>query len=246
MNAIKAILIDDEQSALQGLYQKITKTFSDIEIIGSFQKPEDGLKALSNGECNLLFLDIEMPRMTGFELLEKLQHIDFHVIFVTAYSEYALDALKHSAVDYVLKPIDDDDLKIAVDKAIKCINDLEQSDHNARLVKVLSDNLNVSGKVVVPTSKGISFIPEVEVKHLEGDEGYTKIHLLDDTVLMSSYNLGKFEKSLGDTFFKCHKSHIVNLKHVRSIENEGYLVLDNSYRVPISRANKKVFLDLFS
>lgn len=246
MTAIKAILIDDEQSALRGLHQKIIKNYPDIQVVGTFQKPEEGIEALSKGVCNLLFLDIEMPRMTGFELLSKLTHINFQVIFVTAYSEYALDALKHSAVDYVLKPIDDDDLKIAIGKAVKSINDLEQSDYNARLVKVLSDNLNVSGKVVVPTSKGISFIPDVEVKHLEGYEGYTKIHLIDDTVVTSSYNLGRFEKSLGDIFFKCHKSHIINLKHVRSIENEGYLVLENAYRVPISRANKKVFLDLFS
>lgn len=246
MTSVKAILIDDEQSTLRVLKKKIVNHYPDIEILGTYQKPEDGIKALSQGTCNLLFLDIEMPRMTGFELLSQLPSIDFQVIFVTAYSEYALEALKKDAVYYVLKPVDDQDLVIAIDKAISQIELKEQSDQNAKLVKILTSNLNLSGKVVIPTAKGISFIPEAEVKRLEGYEGYTKIHLIDDNVVTSSYNLGKFEKSLGDTFFKCHKSHIVNLAHIRGIENEGYLVLDNESRVPISRANKKVFLNLFN
>lgn len=246
MTAIKAILIDDEQSALKGLEKKIQKLFPKIEILGAFQKPEEGLKALKEGLCNLLFLDIEMPRMNGFELLSSLEKIDFQVIFVTAYSEYALDAIKKAAVDYVLKPTDDDDLIIAINKAVGIINELEKNDHNAKLVKILSDNLNTTNKVIVPTSQGISFIPCNEVKHLEGYDGYTKIHLTDNTMITSSYNLGKFEKKLGDSFFKCHKSHIVNLQQVRGIENEGYLVLNDTYRVPISRSNKKVFLDLFN
>lgn len=246
MTPIKAILIDDEQSALQGLHSKLIKQYPEIEIIGAFQNPEEGLQALTTAECNLLFLDIEMPRMTGFELLTKLNKIEFQVIFVTAYSDYALKAFKQDAIDYILKPIDNDDLKVAIDKAIKRIESIEQNNHNAKLVKILTNNLNLSGKVVVPTSTGISFIPEVEVKHLEGYEGYTKIHLTNTSTITSSYNLGKFEKSLGDNFFKCHKSHIVNLAHIRGIENEGYLVFDGNYRVPISRNNKKLFLNLFN
>lgn len=246
MTKIKAILIDDEQSTLRGLEKKINENYPEIEILGTYQKPEDGIAALSNGECNLLFLDIEMPRMTGFELLGKLDKVNFEIIFVTAYNDYALDAFKHSAIDYVLKPIDTDDLVVAIEKAIKSIEQEEKSLYNAKLVKILSDTIRTTGKVVVPTSKGITFFPEMEVKHFEGFDGYTKINLINDVVVLSSYNLGKFEKSLSNTFFKCHKSHIINLKLVRGIENEGYLVLDHDYRVPISRANKKVFLELFS
>lgn len=245
MITIKAILIDDEESTLQGLKQKILKCCPNIEILGTYQKPEEGIQALSKGECNLLFLDIEMPRMSGFELLGKLEVIDFQVIFVTAYNDYALEALKHAAIDYVLKPIDDVDLDIAIKKVIKNIALEEESQHNAKLVKILSENINTSGNVIVPTSTGISFIPEIEVKHFEGYDGYTKIHLTNNAIITSSYNLGKFEKSISSTFFKCHKSHIINLKHIRGIENEGYLVLDTDYRVPISRTNKKVFLELF-
>lgn len=97
----------------------------------------------------------------------------------------------------------------------------------------------------MPTSKGMSFIPQEEVMHLEGYEGYTKIHLTNTSIITSSYNLGKFEKLLSSKFFKCHKSHIINLEKVRHFENEGYVVLENDYRVPISKTNKKAFLSLF-
>jgi len=106
--------------------------------------------------------------------------------------------------------------------------------------------LQKNNKIIVPTSKGVSFIPQIEVMHLEGYEGYTKIHLMDGKTLISSYNLGKFEKLLSTSFFKCHKSHIINIEKVRHFENEGYIILDNDYRVPISRSNKKAFLSLFS
>lgn len=113
------------------------------------------------------------------------------------------------------------------------------------MVKLLTETLLNNNKLIVPTSKGLSFIPQEEVLHLEVDEGYTKIHLADNTQILSSYNLGKFEKSLGRTFFKCHKSHIVNIEKVRSFENEGYVVLENGHRVPRYKSNRKIFLSLF-
>jgi len=246
MSKITAILVDDEYSALNGLRQKIERLFPDMELLGTFQKPEEAIQFLQKKQPDLLFLDIEMPRMTGFELLGKLAAVNFQVIFVTAYSEYALEAFKNNAVDYVLKPVDNNELSSAVDKAIAIIHEKKETQANENLVKLLSETLNQNNKLIVPTSKGMSFIPQEEVMHLEGYEGYTRIHLIDETVILSSYSLGKFEKMLGKTFFKCHKSHIINVPKVRSFENEGYVVLENEHRVPISRANRKVFLNLFN
>ncbi|MFP4846180.1 LytR/AlgR family response regulator transcription factor [Winogradskyella sp. PE311] len=246
MKNISAILIDDEISNLKGLQQKINKLFPDIEVLDTFQKPEAAIKKLETEQSDIVFLDIEMPRINGFELLSSLKEINFQVIFVTAYNEYALQAFKKSAIDYVLKPIDDDDLKIAIDKALKVIEDKHISENNTKLLSLLTASISKTNKLIVPTTKGLSFIPQEEVFHLEGYEGYTKIHLFDNTTLISSYNLGKFKKLLGCTFFKCHKSHIINLDKVRAFENEGYVVLENEERVPISKANKKVFLDLFN
>lgn len=245
MSSIKAILVDDEISNLKGLEKKLNKLFPEIEISGKFQVPEDAVVAIEKEQPEILFLDIEMPRMNGFELLSKLRTVSFQVVFVTAYSEYAIEAFKKSAVDYVLKPIDNDDLKEAVKKALKNISLEHDQSSNAKLVELLSESVFKKNKVIVPTAKGVSFIPEEEVMHLEGYEGYTRIHLEDKTTLTSSYNLGKFEKLLSAKFFKCHKSHIVNLERVRHFENEGYIVLDTSNRVPISKTNRKAFLELF-
>ena len=245
-NQITAVIIDDEISNIKGLEKKIEKLFPSIRIVGTYQKPESAITAIKELKPQLVFLDIQMPRINGFELLEALELIDFEVIFVTAYSEYALQAFKQNAIDYILKPIDNTELTLAVEKAINAIESQDKLKLNSKLLKLISSTKTDNNKLIVPTVKGLSFIPQDEVLHIEGYEGYTKIHLEDDSTLMSSYNLGKFDKVVSANFFKCHKSHIVNINKVRHFENEGYLVLENKQRVPISRANKKAFLELFN
>jgi len=246
MSTLTAILIDDEISNLKGLEQKLEKLFPDIVIQHTFQNPEDAIKTLQTQQPDLVFLDIEMPRINGFKLLSQLASINFQVIFVTAYSEYAIEAFKQNAIDYVLKPIDDKELVVAVNKALQVIQTKSDIDSNHKLVNLLSQTISSKNKIIVPTQKGMSFIPQEEVMHLQGYEGYTKIHLICGKTILSSYNLGKFKKLLSASFFKCHKSHIINLEKVRHFENEGYLVLENTQRVPISRSNKKAFLELFN
>ena len=245
MSAIKAILVDDEISNLKGLENKLKQLFPELSISGKFHIPEEAITHIENAPPDILFLDIQMPRMSGFELLSKLNTVNFQVIFVTAYSEYALDAFKKSAVDYILKPIDTDDLKDAVNKALKYIALERNKQTNTNLVTLLSETLFKKTKLVVPTAKGVSFIPEEDVIHLEGYDGYTKIHLADTTTLISSYNLGKFEKLLSSKFFKCHKSHVVNLERVRHFKKEGYIILDTGCNVPISKTNRKALLEFF-
>ncbi|WP_195806628.1 LytR/AlgR family response regulator transcription factor [Winogradskyella helgolandensis] len=243
---LTAVIVDDEISNIKGLHKKIKNLFPDIHVVGSYQKPELAIAAIKELKPQLVFLDIQMPRINGFELLEAVEVIDFQVIFVTAYSEYAIQAFKQNAIDYILKPIDDIELKFAVEKAIKSVEAQDNVELNSKLLKLISTTVTDNNKLIVPTVKGLSFIPQDEVLHIEGYEGYTKIHLEDNSTLMSSYNLGKFEKVVSSNFFKCHKSHIVNLNKVRHFENEGYLVLENKQRIPISRANKKAFLELFN
>tara|TARA_R110002033_G_scaffold42958_2_gene84337 strand:+ start:12525 stop:13271 length:747 start_codon:yes stop_codon:yes gene_type:complete len=243
---VKAILVDDEISNLKGLQKKIEKLFPNLNIVGTYQKPEAAINAIKELKPQLVFLDIQMPRINGFELLEAVKVIDFQVIFVTAFSEYAIKAFKKNAIDYILKPIDNNELQIAIDKALEVIESQNSVDQNSRLLKLISATVSDNNKLIVPTAKGLSFIPQDEVLHIEGYEGYTKIHLEDNTTLTSSYNLGKFAKKMSSIFFKCHKSHIVNINKVRYFENEGYLVLDNEKRIPIARAQKKVFLELFN
>ena len=122
----------------------------------------------------------------------------------------------------------------------------KQNEFNSKMISLLSNTKPENSKIIVPTSKGISFIPQDEVIHLEGYKGYTKIHLINSETIISSYNLGKFEKMLHKNFFKPHKSHIVNIENVRHLENEGYIILDNGSRIPIAKAKKKAFLKLIS
>lgn len=243
---LQAILIDDEISNLKGLQQKLSKLFPDIEVLHTFQKPENAIIYLNTEQPDLVFLDIQMPRLSGFEVLAQLNTINFQVIFVTAYSEYAIEAFKQNAIDYVLKPIDDTDLTVAVNKAIMAVKKQENLNSNNELVSLLTNTLSQNKKIIIPTIKGTSFIPQDEVMHLEGYQGYTKIHLVNSTTIVSSYNIGKFSNLSKTTFFKCHKSHIINLEKVRHFENEGYLVLENDKRVPISKAHKNTFLELFN
>ena len=243
MEVVKAILVDDEISNLKGLRLKLEKLFPEIEIIGCYQQPEEAIKAIDAQEFDLLFLDIQMPRINGFELLSKLKKVDFQIIFVTAYSEYAIEAFKKNAIDYILKPIDNKDLSSAVNKAVEGIKTQQENENNLKLVGFLSDTISQTNKLIIPTIKGISFIDLNDILCLEG---YTKIHLKNEEIITSSYSIGKFENQLNKQFFKCHKSYIVNISCVKHFENEGYIILENELRIPISKQSKKEFLLLMS
>ena len=246
MNTITAIIVDDEISNLKGLEKKMANLFPDITIIGTYQKPEEAIYNIKKQQPDILFLDVEMPRIDGFELLSELREINFQVIFVTAFSEYAIEAFKKCAIGYILKPIDDDDLIKAVHKAKEGINLKHENEKNTNLLQFIAETNSNSNKLIIPTIKGVSFIPQKEVIHIEGFDGYTKIHLIDNTEIVSSYNIGKYEKMMNNFFYKCHKSHIINLEKVRHFENEGYIVLENKKRVPVSKTKRKEFIDLCS
>lgn len=245
MNTITAILVDDEIPNLKGLRKKMEKLFPEIKILNCYQKPEEAITAINNNQPNILFLDIQMPRINGFELLSQLKEIDFQIIFVTAYSEYAIAAFKKSAIDYILKPIDNDDLIIAVNKAITNIKSQNENENNTKLIDFLSKEITQNNTLLIPTVKGVSFIKQNEILYLEGYKGYTKIHLEDKTIIISSYNIGKFENQLSTQFFKCHKSYIVNLSFIKQFEKEGYILLTNDFRLPVSKANRNNLISLF-
>ena len=246
MKKITAIIVDDEIYNLKGLQKKMHTLFPEIEIIGTYQNPEEAIVSIEKNEPDILFLDVEMPRIDGFELLSKLRDINFQVIFVTAFSEYAIEALKKCAVGYILKPIDNDDLIKSVNKAKENIALKLENTKNINLLEFILDTNANTNKLIIPTLNGVSFIPQNEVVHIEGYEGYTKIHLTNLSEIVSSYNIGKYEKMMSKLFYKCHKSHIINLEKVRHFENEGYIILENKKRVPVSKTKRKEFIDLCS
>ena len=244
MTNINCILVDDEIASLKNLERKINQFFPNLTILDKFQKPEDAILFLNTNEVCLVFLDIQMPRINGFELLTTVKNVDFKVIFVTAYNEYALEALKKSAIDYILKPIDDDDLKVAIQKTIKIIDEENESTHNKELLELLQESISNQKKLLVPNEKGFSVIEQNDILYLEGYDGYTKINIDPERQIISSYGLGKYEQKLNSNFFKTHKSYIVNLNKIIEFEKEGYVVLSNNVRIPISKKSKNELLDL--
>ncbi len=244
MNRVKAILVDDEDFNLKSLQLKIEKLFPEIDIIGCYQSPEEAIKAIDINTPDILFLDIQMPRINGFELLSFIKEINFQVIFVTAYNEYAVDALQKQAVGYILKPIDNERLKSTVNRALSKIELNNENEMNTRLVQILSKETSQKNKLIVPTVKGVSFLNQDDILYLEGYEGYTKIHTAGSESLLSSYSLGKFESQLISQFIRCHKSYIVNLSCIKEFENEGFLILTNKMRIPTTRLDKKTLLSL--
>lgn len=244
MTNINCILVDDEIASLKNLERKINQFFPNLTILDKFQKPEDAILYLNTNEVSLVFLDIQMPRINGFEVLTTVKNVDFKVIFVTAYNEYALEALKKSAIDYILKPIDDDDLKVAIQKTIKLIDEENESTHNKELLELLQESISNQKKLLVPNEKGFSVIEQNDILYLEGYDGYTKINIDPERQIISSYGLGKYEQKLNANFFKTHKSYIVNLNKIIEFEKEGYVVLSNNVRIPISKKSKNELLDL--
>lgn len=244
MTNINCILVDDEIASLKNLERKINQFFPNLTILEKFQKPEDAILYLNTNEVCLVFLDIQMPRINGFEVLTTVTNVDFKVIFVTAYNEYALEALKKSAIDYILKPIDDDDLKVAIQKTIKLIDEENESTHNKELLELLQESISNQKKLLVPNEKGFSVIDQNDILYLEGYDGYTKINIDPERQIISSYGLGKYEQKLNANFFKTHKSYIVNLNKIIEFEKEGYVVLSNNVRIPISKKSKNELLVL--
>lgn len=229
---LSAVIIDDELSGINTLRILINRLNPEIEIVASSEDEEKGISYINSLKPDMVFLDIKMPKLDGFELLDRLQYRDFRLVFTTAHQEYALNAIKNRAFDYLLKPIDPDDLKVCLEKLITDINAGKQNVKSKTLLEL-------------PVSDGIVLIKQLNIIRLEASGSYCKIHLKDGTKHLASKNLKYFESVLDPTlFFRCHNSHIINLNEVSKFVNaDGLFVLlsDNS-SAEISRKNKEILL----
>lgn len=245
---IRSILIDDEKHCLRTLELSLDKYCPEVEIIASCDSPNKALEFMKTSNPDLLFLDIEMPKMNGFELLEKLENFHFDIIFTTAFDEYALNAFKVNAVDYLLKPIDEKELIQAVNK-VRIRKDISQKQVDNILSKVnknLQTNIN---KIPISTSKGIDFVSVSDILYCRAESNYTFICFADNSKKLISKTLKAFEETLPKAcFFRSHQSYVVNLQHVDTYirSDGGYLVMSNGHKVAISRAKRESFLKTFT
>jgi len=242
MNKIKAILIDDEEKALESLQIKVSNFFNEIEIVALCTNPKEAVKTINNEKPDLVFIDIEMPVLSGFDVLAKIDNPTFEVIFVTAYNNYAIEAIQNCAIGYVVKPIDNDELKQAVINAIKNINQKTAFEKNVQLLSHLG-NKSSKSSIAIPSQKGLSFLKVENIIRFEGVDGYTKIFTENNKPILSSYNIGKFTKMLvNQHFYLCHKSHLINLKYVNAILKEGTIELSNKDCVPCAKTKRNELL----
>lgn len=241
-----SILIDDEPRATKSLTSMLRLTCPDVEVLATFNDPLEGLEQLRTTTPDMLFLDIQMPHMTGFELLEKLGKIKFSVIFTTAYDQYALQALKASAVDYLLKPIDMEELEGAVAKARALRQHLQLPDYAP--LEQLFHHLHQAQqpRIAVPNSEGLVFVLVADIIRLESDGNYTTIFLAKGPKMLVSRNIGELEAQLsGHPFCRVHHSHLIHLDHLRRYLrlDGGYAEMSDGSRVEISRRKKDEFLE---
>ncbi len=242
MGNINAIIIDDEERARNTLKLLIEEYCPEVNVVATCANVPDGVLSINQKRPQLVFLDIEMPEYNGFELLSFFRDIDFQIVFVTAYNEYALKAFEVSAVDYLLKPVDIDKLKIAVDKAGKMLS-TETMQHKFENLKD-SFAAGQFNKIALPVAEGLLFIEVPEIVFLEAEGAYTNVWLKNGTKILVSKKIKFFEEILNErpNFFRSHRSFIVNVNFLKKYnKSDSSLQLDNGKVVYISRDRKSEF-----
>lgn len=240
---LTAIIIDDELKGRIALKQKIHDYCTDILLEGEAENGMEGIKLIEAIHPDIVFLDIEMPRMDGFEMLHRLAGKNFHLIFTTAYDQYAIKAIKYAAFDYLLKPIDIEELKLAVSKIYS-----NQQIYTGKKLELLDQNIhgkNAFNKIAVSTLDGLLFFDIKDIVHLEANSNYTTIYFNNRPKLIASKTLKDFEELLpADIFFRTHHSHLINLNFIkRYIKGDGgQIELLNGNYADVSRRKKDEFL----
>jgi two-component system, LytTR family, response regulator len=243
---IEAIIIDDEQHCIDRIKNLVANYCSDqIELIGSYQNIEDGVDAIKQLHPQLIFLDVEIKDKTGFDLLQQLTVINFEVIFTTAYNKYAVQAFKFSAIDYLLKPVDADELLAAVIKLNEKFSQKEIAQKFDALFYNLKHIQSTSKKICVPVVTGLVFLQTNEIIRCESDINYTTIFLKNKQKLLVAKTLKEFEELLADyNFYRVHNSHLINLAYIKAYNKGkgGSVVMEDGSEIEVSTRRKDEFL----
>jgi two-component system, LytTR family, response regulator len=241
---MKAIIIDDETRVINTLTNLIHSIASDISIVATAQDIESGYKIVTKFSPDILFLDVQLPDGTGFDLLKKLRTITFKLIFITAHEEYAIKAIKCSALDYLLKPVDPDELYLAINKAKNLIKEEEEK----LKIKTLIDNFENKQSlqhIVLHTAECLHIVKIEDIIRCQSDNNYTFFHLADKKRILVSKTIKEFSELLRTSgFLRVHQSHLINLAQVdKYVKSEGgYILMKDQSSVPISLSNKQQVL----
>lgn len=239
---INAVIIDDDKHSTDMLSALIERYCTSMNILSIAHDIEEGARDIIRYNPDIIFLDVEMPGGTGFDLLEMLQNRNFDVVFVTAHNKYALQAIKHSALDFLLKPYDSVEFVKTIDRIQTNISD------KALNIDVLLENIThqTPKKLVVSSTKGFEYIPVEDIVRIESERSYARIFLLNKRVIMVSKCLNEYQNMLDSRiFFRVHNSHLVNLNHVKMYyrTDGGFIEMIDGTQIPISRSKKELFIN---
>jgi len=241
---IKAIIVDDEPNCCKTLSLLLDRYCPEVEVTGNFNNGLDALQAISASSPDLVFLDVQMPKMNGFEMLEKLPSINFHLIFTTSFDQYALKAFRFSAIDYLLKPVDREELQNAVQKVLQR-SQMSAYEQLQIMFQKLHHPASSINKIALPTMEGLQMIPVQSIISCEADDNYTILILKGNKKLVVSCTLKVIEEMLEDhSFIRVHRSFLVNLDEVEKYvkADGGYVVMSDGTNIYISRNKKEELL----
>lgn len=238
-----ALLIDDEENGRISLRKKLQAYCPEVKLVAEADSGEKGLELINNQHFDIIFLDIEMPGMDAFEMLAKIERKDFHLIFTTAHDQYAIEAIKNAAFDYLLKPVDIEELKTTINK----LESPGHHNHTATGAEQLQRNAGMLNRIAIPTMDGLLFLDADDITRVEAQSNYTVFYFTGQPKLTVTKTLKQIEFLLPDQLFvRIHHSHIINLKHVKKYfkGDGGQVELRDGSRVDVSRRRKDDFLRL--
>jgi two-component system LytT family response regulator len=242
---LRSIIIDDEFKSREVLKSLLEKFCENVDVLATCQNGDEAISAITTHKPDVIFLDIQMQRETGFEILERLDKIDFEIVFTTAYSEFAIKAFNFSAIDYLLKPIDIQMLRKAVEKARRRIVG-SISQRVAQLAENMKENSFKNTRLGIPSNDGLVFVSVGEIIYCEASGNYTNIYLEENRKFLVSRTLKEYEELLVDQdFFRIHNSHLINLNSIKKYirGDGGQVVMKNDKTLDVSKMKKKGFLD---
>lgn len=240
MKNYSCVIIDDEPKAIELLSESIQELYNNINIVSTFTRWQDALDTLRSNNFDILFLDISMPQKSGLDILALVPELNCEIIFVTAHSEFALDAFNVGAMGYIVKPVKDVMLTKVVNKALELID-------NRKIAKTNKPDRpeSIINKIGIPNHKGIDYIAVDNILFIEALKRYTRI-VENGKEVLSSYNIGKYKQLVNNNlFYQVHRSYIVNLNYVVRYETTGIITMSNGQTIPVSKSVREDFLKLF-
>jgi len=243
---LSAIIVEDEKHNRETLKNLLTEFCPEVQVNGMAASVDEALPLIRSVRPDLVFLDIELQTGTGFDLLAQLQDLDFEVVFTTAFEQYAIKAIKFSSLDYLLKPIDLEELQAAVAKALKRKSGAEQKTRLDILLSHLKPSAQAERRICLSTADGLEFITTSDILYCEANGSYTLFLLKNDRKIMVSKNLKEYESLFDEThFMRVHNRYLINLREVRRfVKTEGgYILMNNEAQIAISPKNRAAFLE---